>query len=302
MSYTQAFLDYLKFQKRFSEHTIKAYENDLNAFEDFMLDEFEESDLTQVHHSMVRSWILKLVELEMARTTIKRKLSSIRSFYKYLLRSGKVKLNVAAQVVVPKPPRKLLRLVPEEDMLALLSLEVDEDDYWLYSQSLILDLFYQCGLRLSELIDLRIEDLRLDASYIKVKGKGSKEREIPIGESLLRRLKFYLERHRSGLADSQSAGSLFLSPRGKKLYPKLVYNSVNAYLSMVSGVEQKSPHTLRHSFASHLLNRGADLNSVKELLGHSSLAATQVYTHNSIDRLKSMYNQAHPRATKSDGL
>jgi len=302
MSYTQSFLDYLKFQKRFSEHTIKAYENDLQAFEDFMLDEFEESDLTQVHHSMVRSWIVKLVELDMARTTIKRKLSSVRSFYKYLLRTGKVKLNVAAQVVVPKPPRKLLRIVPEEDMLTLLSLEVDEDDFWLYSQSLILDLFYQCGLRLSELIDLRIEDLRLDASYIKVKGKGSKEREIPIGEALLKRLKFYLERHRSGFADSQASAPLFLSPRGKKLYPKLVYNSVNAYLSLVSGVEQKSPHTLRHSFASHLLNRGADLNSVKELLGHSSLTATQVYTHNSIDRLKSMYNQAHPRATNSDGL
>lgn len=302
MSYIQAFLDYLKFQKRFSEHTITAYANDLESFADYVLEEFEETDLSRVHHSMLRSWVVSLVEHSMARSSIKRKVSAVRSFYKFLLREGAVKHNIAAQVVVPKPPRKLLRVVPEEDMIALLALEVDEKDPWLYAQSLILDLFYQCGLRLSELIDLRLGDLRLDSAYLKVRGKGSKEREIPLSDPLIKRLKFYLAHHRATEASTSGEESLFLSPRGKKLYPKLVYNSVNAYLSLVSGVEQKSPHTLRHSFASHLLNRGADLNSVKELLGHSSLAATQVYTHNSIDRLKSLYNQAHPRATNSDGL
>ncbi len=302
MSNTQAFLDHLKFQKRFSEHTIRAYEKDLQLFEEFVLETFEEEDLAKVHHGMVRSWVVQMVEEELARTSIKRKVSALRSYYKFLLREGRVKSNVAAQVVVPKPPKKLMRVVPEEDMLALLSLEIDEEDYWMYTQSLILDLFYQCGLRLSELINLRIGDLRLESAYIKVHGKGKKEREIPLGEILIKRLQFYLRAHRSGLGASDAEEPLFLTLKGKKLYPKLVYNSVNAYLSLVSGVEQKSPHTLRHSFASHLLNRGADLNSVKELLGHSSLAATQVYTHNSIDRLKSLYNQAHPRATNSDGL
>jgi len=302
MFYTQDFLDHLRFQKRFSDHTLKAYQKDLEIFSEFLLNSFEESDLTQVHHNMLRAWVVDLVEKDLARTSIKRKLSSLRSFYKYLLRQGLVKSNPAAQIVVPKPPRKLLRVVPEEDMLALLSMEVDESDYWMFAQSLILDLFYQCGLRLSELIELRLGDLRLEASYIKVTGKGSKQREIPLSNELVKSLNRFITGPRSSFQEQSQDGQVFLTKKGKKLYPKLVYNSVNAYLSLVTGIDQRSPHVLRHSFASHLLNRGADLNSVKELLGHSSLAATQVYTHNSIDRLKQMYNQAHPRATNSKDL
>lgn len=302
MSYTQQFLDYLRFQKRYSDHTISAYGTDLELFSEYIRITFEEEDLSKVHHNMIRSWVVDLVERDIARSSIKRKLSSLRSFYKYLLREALVSTNVAAQIVVPKPSRKLVRVVPEEDMLALLSLEVDEDDYWMFAQALILDLFYQCGLRLSELIDLKVEDLRFEAHYIKVKGKGSKEREIPISVDLRKRLEKFLIGPRAELETLSEARPVFLTRKAKKLYPKLVYNSVNAYLSLVSGVDKRSPHVLRHSFASHLLNRGADLNSVKELLGHSSLAATQVYTHSSIDRLKHLYNQAHPRATNSDDV
>lgn len=302
MSYTHLFLDHLRFHKRFSDHTIKAYQKDLESFQMFLRDTYDDDNELEVHHGMIRAWVVDMVERELARTSIKRKLSALRSFYKYLMREGSLKLNPAAQVVVPKPARKLMRVVPEEDMLALLELEVDEDDYWMFAQALILDLFYQCGLRLSELIELRVVDLRLDSSYLKVRGKGSKERELPLAPGLVKRLKRFMELHRNEVGKKEGEHLLFVTRKGKKLYPKLVYNSVNAYLSLVSGVEQKSPHTLRHSFASHLLNRGADLNSVKELLGHSSLAATQVYTHNSIDRLKTLYNQAHPRATNSDGL
>lgn len=299
MSYTDQFLDYLLHRKAFSDHTLLAYKRDLKDFEEFILEEFQEDDLCLVHKGMVRSWLLDLVNKDLARTTIKRKLSSLRSFYKYLLRKSLVKTNVATIVEVPKPPKKLLRVVPEEDMLALLEMEYDPKDSWAFTQRLILDLFYQTGIRLSELINLKLADLRSSGSQLRVLGKGNKEREIPISNDLKTYLEDYIRLHRPAAQSSLEEEYLFLTRKGKKLYPKLVYNSVNAYLSYVSGIEKRSPHVLRHSFASHLLNRGADLNSVKELLGHASLAATQVYTHNSIDRLKSLYNQAHPRADKS---
>lgn len=299
MSYRDQFLDYLQHQKAFSEHTLQAYRKDLESFAEFIEVEFQETDLSAVHKGMVRSWLIYLVDRELARTSIKRKLSSLRSFYKFLLRRSLIKTNVATLVDVPKPPKKLLRVVPEEDMLQLLEAPYDEEDSWAYGQRLILDLFYQTGIRLSELINLKQEDFRPEGSYIKVLGKGNKQREIPIGEELKKHLIVYLKVHRPSAAAIADEPYFFLSPKGKKLYPKLVYNSVNAYLSYVSGIDKRSPHVLRHSFASHLLNRGADLNSVKELLGHASLAATQVYTHNSIERLKSLYNQAHPRADKS---
>lgn len=299
MSYTQQFLDYLLHQKAFSEHTLEAYRKDLEGFESFIKEEFEEEDLAKVHKGMLRSWLLVLVERDLARTTIKRKLSALRSFYKFMLRRSWVKANVATLVDVPKPPKKLLRIVPEEEMLGLLNMEYDEQDSWAFAQRLILDVFYQTGIRLSELINLQLADIRSEGAQIRVLGKGNKEREIPLNDDLKKQIELYINAHRPLAAESAFESYLFLTQKGKKLYPKLVYNSVNAYLSYVSGIEKRSPHVLRHSFASHLLNRGADLNSVKELLGHSSLAATQVYTHNSIDRLKSLYNQAHPRADKS---
>jgi integrase/recombinase XerC len=301
MSITQSFLSYLEHQKRFSKHTLKSYSKDLSMFIEFISETFDLEELHEVHHSMIRSWVVEMVEEDYARTSIKRKLSALRSFYRFLQREDVIAVNPAAQVIVPKPEKKLLRVVSEDDMRFLLEELPFEDDPWSSSQSLILDLFYQTGIRLSELINLRVSDYNHGASYIKVLGKRNKEREIPLSSMLNSKMMNHLEAHRLKLNVFQESW-FFLSKNGKKLYPKLVYNSVNAYLGMVSGVEKKSPHVLRHSFATHLLNRGADINSVKELLGHSSLAATQVYTHNSIDRLKQMYNHAHPRAANSDEL
>tara|TARA_R110002050_G_scaffold295076_1_gene453530 strand:- start:376 stop:1281 length:906 start_codon:yes stop_codon:yes gene_type:complete len=301
MSKIQSFLSYLEHQKRFSVHTIKSYAKDLSLYSEFIAETFDLEELEEVHHSMIRSWIVEMVEKDYARTSIKRKLSALRSFYRFLQREGAVSSNPASQVIVPKPEKKLLRVVSEDDMRFLLEDFAFADDPWSCSQSLILDLFYQTGIRLSELINLRVSDYNYAASYIKVLGKRNKEREIPIALVLNAKMKDHLDNQRLAL-DVHSEPWFFLSKKGKKLYPKLVYNSVNAYLSIVSGVEKKSPHVLRHSFATHLLNRGADINSVKELLGHASLAATQVYTHNSIDRLKQMYNHAHPRAANSDEL
>lgn len=301
MSKTESFLSYLEHQKRFSVHTLKSYAKDLSLFADFISQTFDLEELQEVHHSMIRSWVVEMVEKNYARTSIKRKLSALRSFYRFMQREGLVESNPAAQIIVPKPEKKLLRVVSEDDMRYLLEDIAFADDPWSRSQSLILDLFYQTGIRLSELINLKVSDCNLGASYIKVLGKRNKEREIPLAASLNEKMRDHLENHRLSL-DMLQEPWFFLSKKGKKLYPKLVYNSVNAYLGMVSGVEKKSPHVLRHSFATHLLNRGADINSVKELLGHASLAATQVYTHNSIDRLKQMYNHAHPRAANSDEL
>jgi integrase/recombinase XerC len=301
MSQIQSFLSYLEHQKRFSVHTIKSYSKDLSLYSEFIAETFDLEELEGVHHSMIRSWIVDMVEKDYARTSIKRKLSALRSFYRFLQREGSVSSNPASQVIVPKPEKKLLRVVSEDDMRYLLEDLAFADDPWSSSQSLILDLFYQTGIRLSELINLRVSDYNYGASYIKVLGKRNKEREIPITFRLNAKMRDHIENQRIAL-DVHKEPWFFLSKKGKKLYPKLVYNSVNAYLSIVSGVEKKSPHVLRHSFATHLLNRGADINSVKELLGHASLAATQVYTHNSIDRLKQMYNHAHPRAANSDEL
>lgn len=295
------FLSYLEHQRRFSQHTIRSYSKDLSLFAQYISEQFEIEDLTEVHHSMLRSWLVDMVDKDYARSSIKRKVSSLRSFYRFLRREGLVDQNPASQIIVPKVEKKLLRVVSEENMQELLEGFYFAEDAWSASQALILDLFYQTGMRLSELINLRCNDFEISGAKLKVLGKRNKEREIPLGQDLVAKMTYYINNHRLEFAGGGEPW-FFLTSKGKKLYPKLVYNSVNAYLSLVSGVEKKSPHVLRHSFATHLLNRGADINSVKELLGHASLAATQVYTHNSIDRLKQLYNHAHPRAANSDEL
>lgn len=298
MKYAEDFLEYLAKQRHYSDHTLSSYRNDLALFGEFAQLNLPEDQIpTAVDHDLIRQWIIVMMDAETARTTIKRRLSALRSYFKFLMRDEKVNINPAALVKVPKAPVRLARYVPEKEMLRLLNQLEYPEDLWGLTEKLILEVLYRCGLRQAELINLKRDEVDCSQMQIRVLGKGQKERIIPIAADLAEAL----DNLRNEQERQWPAGpplELFLTSKGKKLYPKLVYNTVNKYLSMVSGIEKRSPHVLRHSFATHLLNRGADLNSIKELLGHSSLAATQVYTHNSIDQLKTMYNQTHPRSEK----
>ncbi len=292
------FLDHLRFQKRYSEHTLTAYRGDLSDFSLFIISAYElDEEWQEVSHHMIREWVVALMEQGISARSISRKISSLKSFYKYLLRQQVVDHNPASQVVAPKQARRVLRVASEDQLEQLLSGEDFPPDFWGSTQRLIFLTFYHTGIRLSELIGLKPADVDLEAGRLLVTGKRNKQRSIPLTPNLQQELSIYIER-REGEGDNVETPFLFSSKSGKKLYPKLVYDTINIYLRKVSDLQKTSPHVLRHSFATHLLNRGADLNSIKELLGHSNLAATQVYTHNSIDQLKQLYNNAHPRGNQ----
>tara|TARA_R110002072_G_scaffold24063_6_gene82370 strand:- start:106 stop:999 length:894 start_codon:yes stop_codon:yes gene_type:complete len=295
--YIPSFLDYLKFQKRFSDHTVKAYENDLVSFEKFI---FEENDIQywkEVNHHHIRQWIVELSENGIKPRSINRKISSLKTYYKFLIREGQVELNPMSKVIAPKQSKQLLRVVSEKEIQILLEdIEFPEGFLGLLHKTVISS-FYFTGMRLSELINLKDSDVDLNNKRLRVLGKRNKERFLPITVNFQEELNYYREK-RKEISTVEGDAWFFVNAKGKKLYPKLVYDFVNRYLSSVSSIEKKSPHVLRHSFATHMLNRGADLNSIKELLGHSNLSATQVYTHNSVDQLKKTYNQAHPRGEK----
>lgn len=293
MAHLDAFLDYLRYQKRFSPHTLRNYERDIRQFQSFLKEECGEIALPEVHHHLIRAWLLAQMEREGARSSIKRRLSALRSFYRYLLREGQVAQNPATLVQMPKASQKLVRVVAEEELEKLFAQAPFAFGEWGHTQALMLELLYGTGMRVAELVALKAADCDLIEGKITVTGKGNKQREIPLAAGLSEKIARYLRAY-----PRQPGQALLLTRRGKKLYPKLVYNVVNYYLSLVSGTDQKSPHVLRHSFATHMLNHGADLQAIKELLGHASLAATQVYTHSSIEKLKDMYNQAHPRSHK----
>lgn len=289
------FIDYLRFQKRYSEHTLKAYHTDLSEFQHFILLQFELSgQWGEVTHHMIREWVIELMEHNISPRSVSRKLSSLKSFFKYLMKEGVVLSNPATKVQSPKQKKKLLRVASEDDIGSLLDHDPFPRDRWGRTQRAILYTFYHTGIRLSELIGLRVSDCDFNQGKITVTGKRNKQRSVPMTPTLKKVLEEHIQQNEPTGGNAQS-DFLFTTESGNKLYPKLVYNVINTYLGLVSGLEKKSPHVLRHSFATHMLNRGADLNSIKELLGHSSLAATQIYTHNTIDQLKHLYNQAHPR-------
>ncbi len=296
------FLAYITFEKRFSKHTIKAYKTDLEQFKTYLITTYSLSTNSEITHHHVRSWIISLMKEDVSTRSINRKLSTLKSLFQFLIKKGKLDKNPMLKVVMPKTGKRLPVFVEQGPMEMLFENVPFSKDFEGVRDRLIMDLFYQTGMRRSELIYLQISDIDFQGQAIKVLGKGNKERIIPINRDLRLQISNYLELRENTFPDLLSIGQLFLTKKGKPLYPKLVYNLVKKYLGMVTTQEERSPHILRHSFATHLSNNGADLNAIKELLGHASLAATQVYTHNSIERLKEIYEQAHPKAKKLDTM
>ena len=289
------FLDYLTFQKRYSGHTITAYRNDLNSFADSIEAFFELDDALVITRRMISSFIADLAESGITARSINRKLSSIQSFYGFLMKEGLLDSNPAKSIQRPKTSSHLPSVMRSDQVKELFNPELFGNDFEGMRNYAMLSVLYACGLRRDELINLKLSDIDFHSGQLKVLGKRNKERIIPIAEELIQVLKKYID-ERNALANSEPY--VFLTIKAQKIYPSLVYDIVKNYLSKVTTMEKRSPHVLRHTFATHLLNEGANLQSIKELLGHSSLATTQVYTHTSLEKLKDVYNHAHPRSKK----
>ena len=291
----QHFLDYLIFQKGYSNHTIVSYKNDLTAFFDFLLIQFGGMPLAEIKPTFIRSWLADMKQHGMGSKSINRKISTLKSFFKYQLRQQTITVSPMTAIISPKINKRLPQFVDKKDVTTLLT-HVEFPDTWAgKTDQLILHLFYNTGMRQAELTGLKETDISKSNGTIKVLGKGNKERIIPVSNQLIQKMQDYKDDKRKSL-EAFDKTILLVTASGKKLYPRYVYSTVNKYLAMVTTIEKKSPHVLRHSFATHLMNNGADLNAVKELLGHSSLAATQIYTHNTIEKLKDIHKKAHPKA------
>lgn len=288
------FLQHLQYEKRYSAHTIISYRLDLGQFRDFLTETHDGIDVVESTHPVIRSWMVSMIEAGLTPRTVNRKISSLKSFFKWAKRYRNLEADPTSQLKLPKISKRLPVYVEEEQMDELGTANFFADDFEGLRNRLIIELFYQTGIRCSELIQLKLSNIDTQRGTIKVLGKRNKERIIPVGDDVLNLLKQYLS-ERPVPANAESNALIFLTHKGLKLYPKLVYRVVNTYLGKVSALRKKSPHVLRHTFATHMLNRGADLNAIKELLGHSSLAATQVYTHNSIEKLKEIHRKAHPK-------
>jgi integrase/recombinase XerC len=288
----QPFLDYLKFEKRYSRHTILSYENDLISFFDYIAVQYGEIPLPQLSHTYIRGWLAGLKDQDMKGRTINRKISTLKSFFKYAIRTGEIRQSPMAKVVSPKNEKRLPNFVADGEMDNLFRHVQFGDDWTGRTERLLLQMFYQTGMRLSELIGLKESGVNFSGHNVKVLGKGNKERVIPISPQLAGDIRAYMQDKKDQPLNREY---LLAVEEGRGLQPRKVYTMVKKYLSLVTTVEKRSPHVLRHSFATHLMNNGAGLNAVKELLGHSSLAATQVYTHNTIEKLKNIHSKAHPR-------
>lgn len=296
----KAFLEYLKFEKNYSQNTILSYEDDLLQLNRFFSKHFNTDNysLSEVDNVTIRLFLGDLIENGLTKKIVVRKLAAVRSFYKYLLKHKLVSNNPTTNIVTPKVPKKLPSFLDEASMAKMMELPDTTGIEGLRDRAL-LEILYSTGIRMNELIQLSLNNIDWANETIKVIGKGNKTRIIPFGRKAKAALKTYLEQRQeifSNKTKSDFKQYVFLSNRGLQLYPKGVYNIVSYYINLVSDVEKKSPHVIRHTFATHLLNRGADLRAVKELLGHESLSTTQIYTHVTADRLKRIYKQAHPKA------
>ncbi len=289
----QNFLDYLKLERNYSSHTIKAYQNDLTAFQEFCSHEFEVSSLAEVGYPIIRSWILSLSKKGISNLSINRKVSSLKSFFKFLQKIGEIETNPLIGHKALKVQKKIQVPFSKKEILEVMD-AIQGDDFESVRNRLVIEMLYATGIRRTELLHMKLSDIDFSENVIRILGKRNKERFVPILSTMLISIHNYLPL-RNELAENDY---LFVTSKGNKMYETLVYRIINSYFSLASTKLKKSPHILRHSFATHLLNEGANLNSVKELLGHSSLASTQVYTKNSLESLKQMYNQAHPRSNK----
>lgn len=295
MNHKESFLDYLKFEKRYSQHTVRSYDTDLSQFLLFLQSHSGSAEPSEVSSSDVRSWMVSMLDSGYSAVSVHRKISVLRSFYRFLRRERLVKSDPVEKIILPKRKKRLPQFVDEKSLNELLDDFDFGSDFEGVRNHTIIEMLYLTGMRRAELIGLREGDVDIAGQTVKVTGKRNKERIIPLLPSFSRNIQSYIDL-RNSVGLSAGEGWFFITSRGNKMYDKLVYNIVNRYLEMVTTVEKKSPHVLRHSFATHMLNHGADLNSIKEILGHANLSATQVYTHNTFEKLKDVYKLAHPRA------
>ena len=289
----QKFINYLLLEKNYSPQTVLAYQKDIEAFQLFLTQEFNDSEVSKANYAQIRTWIVRLVDRSISNRTINRKISSLNSYYKFLLKTESITTNPLAKHKALKVSKKIQIPFSETEVNSVLE-HIDTDSFEGLRDKLIIELFYSTGIRRIELVQLKLQDVDLSQGFIKVLGKRNKERIIPLLPSVIDTVKMYLS-ERLKLKSILDPTVFFLTKKGVKIYEMLVYRIITGYFERVSSKVKKSPHILRHSFATHLLNNGADLNAVKELLGHSSLAATQVYTHNSVAELKKVYEKSHPR-------
>jgi len=290
----QPFLDYLKFEKRYSKHTVISYETDLVCFFNYIKSQYGEMSIDQLSHIYIRSWLASLKDQGLTAKSINRKISSLKSLFKYQLKTGVIIQTPMIKIIAPKNERRLPNFVADKDIKTLFN-HVEFPDNWQgKTERLLILLFYNTGMRLSEVINSKDSQVNFSNHTLKILGKGNKERIVPISPEVANEIKNYLIERNNFV--TQKDDFLLVTEKGKRLSPRSVYSSVKKYLSLVTTIDKRGPHVLRHTFATHLTNNGADLNAVKELLGHSSLAATQVYTHNSIEKLKNVYKKAHPKA------
>jgi integrase/recombinase XerC len=295
LSAIQIFIDYLKYQKRYSVHTIRSYQNDLVQFFDYLEFQFDKVALSEIKHTHIRSWLASMKEKDISSKTINRKISSLKSFFKYLVKKEILENTPTDKIITPKIGKRLPDFIKAEDAAKLIGSLKNTENWKGLNTKMLVTLFYNTGMRLSELISLKEKNIDFYKKQIKVLGKGNKERIIPLSNEILTDIKEYIQYKKKEFANHTD--TLLVTEKGQKMYSKYPYLLVKSFLSTeIKTLNKKSPHVLRHSFATHLSNNGADLNAIKELLGHSSLAATQVYTHNTIEKLKIVYKKAHPKA------